>query len=222
MRYIKTFEWFQERFAICTNIPLALTHRPPKYFQYGEEHRGLYKCRSQTLTDVLDSAKEGNASLRPNTEHSQLPDRLSVSKLSKEYPDTYRPEGLVFETDEEPAFACPVDVMALTNGETFTSSDYFSNLMTHASRFMEGSYKAMIQNYPNPKMALEQLNELRVAYGLKELTKKQIRPYNECCFFKEIPIKPVALIGKSKEMKILAKEYGLPWYKNANAYLKNN
>ena len=89
--------------------------------------------------------------------------------------------------------------------------------MTHASSFMMEKYHNMKLYFPNPKEALQILNNLRDTNGFEELTEKEIKPYNECCFFREIKIKPLALIGTSKEMEDIAKEYG---YKGDSLYNK--
>lgn len=214
MLYIKSFDKFEGEYATSTRIPVDLT-----------DNSKLIKQKCQRLIDILASAKcngDYTASLRPNTTHSQLPTRLSVSGVSKDYQGMYRSEGLVFATKDHPAFCSPVDVMALTDGKTFTSEDYYSKLILHASFFMMENYHNMKLYFPNPQEALQSINRFRTATGLEKLTENEIRPYNECCFFREIKIKPLALIGTSKEMEDIAKKNGLEIYSNPKEFMQEN
>ena len=118
----------------------------------------------QVVNDILKYK-----TLKPNTDHNELNKRLCVSLITTEYNKTYRPEGLVFTTDEEPEYCIPFDLMALTNGKTFTSCDYSSKFLEGHRIFLFKTINEMISKYQNPEKAIEGLNSFRKMFLLEPL-----------------------------------------------------
>lgn len=203
MKYFKSFEKVNGNYATCSSHP---------------ESQSKQVC--QNLTEILASE---NQLLVPNTLHSQLPRRLCVSRICEGYTETYRPEGLIFETSIEPVFCSPIDVMSLTDGKTFSSGDYHAKLESYASAFMCSSFKEMLEMYPNHGVSLKILNQFREKHNLDPIAKGRIKEYNECCFIdEEIPVKPIGLIGTSKEIQVLADKYKLDLFASSKEYLDNS
>jgi len=163
----------------------------------------------QTLNEIVSTQ-----TIKPNTKHTELKQRLCVSAITSEYCETYRPEGIVFETTDNPSYAVPFDLMMLTKGITFTSSDYNASFLPKYQKLVYSDVKKMLKI--TPEIALKKLNEFRKESGLEEVATKK---YNEVCFEKEIKIIPKALIGTSKETKDIASKYNLPHYTTIKEYL---
>lgn len=159
----------------------------------------------QTLEEVLDKK-----TIKTNTRHHVLKDRLSVSCLSAGFPGSYRPEGILFTTNHSPAYCAPFDLMALTDGKTFTAKDFGSDFLPGYEQFVFPDVKSMIQVFPTSQHALKALNQFRSTHGLPAFS--QERNYSEVCFEDEIKIEPVALVGKSPEV------YGICWKNKIKRY----
>ncbi len=164
----------------------------------------------QRLSDMIK-----NKVINPNTKHNMFKDRLCVTRISNEYDETYRPEGLIFKTDQKPNFCVPFDLMLLTNGKTRTSDDFNSTFINGYELFIFTLYSEMILKYPNPYYAINDLIKIRKKNGID--TTDDVKRYNECCFTTKINIEPVAIIGIDKRLK----EYGLPVFKSISDYRKN-
>lgn len=169
---------------------------------------------SQTLREVLEARV-----IRPNTKHSKLPVRLSVSMPTPDFPGTYRPEGILFTTKTPLTYCVPLDLMALTNGQTFTSQDYWSDFLSGYEGFVFQGLDLMKDFFPDSKSALDAINVLRESQGLP-LVPKQM-DYNEVCFENEVKIKPVGLVGISPELVQLGLENKLPVYSSIDGHFSN-
>lgn len=166
----------------------------------------------QTLDEIL-----ANRTLKPNTKHHILNDRISVSVPTPAFPATYRPEGLLFSTEDKPNYCVPFDLMALTSGKTFTHQDYGSDFLPGHEQFIFPDYDSLVRNFPTATKALKELNMLREAHGLSSMN--QTKAYNEFCFEKDIVIKPRALVGTSDEIKKLSENHELQRYSSIGEYL---
>jgi len=166
----------------------------------------------QTLENML---KNGN--IKPNTVHDGFPQRLCASYLTDKFAGSYRPEGILFKTEDRPAFCTPVDLMALTTGESFTSADYYSDLIGNFGSLIYDSVDEMLKDNPTGELALKKLNTLRRKAGLAEI----VDPfdYNECCFESQVSIGPVGLVGTSREIVEIAKKFHLPIYPTTQDYV---
>ncbi len=78
----------------------------------------------------------------------------------------------------------------------------------------------MIEKYPSPEIAWEEVNKFRKESGYESLVHQKFRlaEYNEVIFHKPIKIKPVALFGYKKETRIIAKKLNLPYYASAKQF----
>ena len=175
---------------------------------------GKESCRrtSQLLTDILRDKK-----LIPNTNHPTNWTRLSTSRISYEYPGTYRKNGILFLTRSLPDFCIPFDLMALTRVEDFESSDHEAEFLPGYDRFIFDTYREMKIAYPTSKNAVAALNRLRTSYDLKEVNPEEMQ-YNECCFKDKIQVTPVALIGDSSIGEI-ARAHNLVYAKMVDDYI---
>jgi len=167
----------------------------------------------QTLSEVLK-----HRIIRPNTRHHSLKDRLSASLPTQGFPGTYRPQGILFTTEQRPDYCVPFDLMALTYGKTFTSQDYGSDFLPGHERFVFPDFEAMEEQFPNSREALEALNTLREAHGLAPLDRDRI--YNEVCFEDAVGIQPVALVGTSPELIDLSRQHRIKRYGSMDGYLR--
>jgi hypothetical protein len=180
---------------------LVTMEHSPVTTTYDSETNSRRTC--QTLQEILDTN-----TIKPNTTHSQLKKRLCVSLIDTGYKGVYRPEGLVFETEERPDYAVPFDLMALTSGVSFTSADYNHGFLNGSEKFKYGSIDEMLGDYPDSEKAIRDLNAFRRQNGLKPVDAKTMN-YTECCFERDVPIRPVAIIGRSSTYHELAKKYGI-------------
>lgn len=193
-------------FVTMEHMPVTTTYEPLE--------NSRKTC--QTLAEIL----EKNI-MTPNTAHSQLKKRLCVSLLHEGYLGTYRPEGFIFETNHNPNYAVPFDMMALTNGETFTSADYNRKFLNGFQKYQYTNVDDLLAKYPASDKAIDALNEFRKKYDLKAIEKNSMN-YNECCFIKDIKITPVAIIGQGCKYQELAKKYNIPIYGSIRDFYKNN
>ena len=184
---------------------------------YMPEYKNKFTC--QYLTDILHTDI-----IIPNTYHGSMKTRLCVSAPDKEFNGSYRPEGILFETEQQPDYCCPVDLMALMNTESTDSSNYDSEFLEYSKRMIFDNLKDMFElddrNYVTPERTLAGLNEVRKAAGLKPVSKTFC--YNECGFFSPVSIKPVGLVGNSIEIYKLADKYYLPVYRDIKAFVNPN
>jgi len=156
--------------------------------------------------------------LKTNTKHSQLKDRLCVSLPTNTYTGGYRPEGILFTTEQIPDYCSPIDLMALTSGETFTSSDYNGKFIKRSSELIFDSVESMFANYRSPEEAREKVVKLRNAVGLKPLERRF--SYNECCFEKNVKINPIGLVGQSNAIAETARKTRLMVYPSIKTFIK--
>ena len=167
---------------------------------------------SQTLREVLEQRI-----ISPNTRHHALPNRLSVSLPTPDFPGVYRPEGILFATDNPLTYCVPFDLMALTNGSTYTSHDYGSDFLLGFQDFVFQDFRSMTDSFSNSKLALEALNAFRESHGLAKPNKKM--DYNEICFENDITIEPLGLIGTSSEISGLSWDHKIKRYDSMDQYI---
>jgi hypothetical protein len=167
--------------------------------------------KSQTLESIIK-----NGRILPNTVHHSLPKRLSASLITSGYTATYRPEGLLFETDEQPDYAVPFDLMALADHHGKPDSDYTSKLLNGHEQFVFASTKEMLEHYPTSSDALKALNAFRDSHDKQPKTSE----HNECVFQRAIAIRPIGIVGTSDEVRAIAAKHGLPRYGKIQEYLE--
>jgi hypothetical protein len=190
---------------------VTIEHQPVTTI-YNPEKDSRKTC--QTLSQVLHQGV-----IEPNTVHSELEKRLCVSLMTNKYTGTYRPEGIVFATSVKPDYVVPFDMMTLTTGKTFTSSDFHSKFLRGYKKFVYDSIDSMLEENPDPKSTLTKLNEFRKSNGLEEIEKDTMN-YNECCFNEKVQIVPIALIGSGPEYKKLSREHNIPLFNTYEEFSK--
>ncbi len=171
----------------------------------------------------------------PNTVSFGQADRLACTVLTEEYMQTYRPQGIIFQTDENPDYMAPFDLMVLANvpGEKILS-DYYSivdELKEHYGRALMPGYhdflfktiEEMLAVIPDPEAAWSMVNDLRERYGLSPIpeSEKNLVAYNEAIFHREVPVTPIALFGKEELVPRLSERaelLGLKVYGSAREF----
>jgi len=177
---------------------------------------GKYE-RSQTLGEVLETGV-----ILPNTTHSKMSKRLSVSWGHSGFQGSYRPEGIIFSTEREPELYVPFDLMALTDGESFTSADYHSEFLKGHEKFLFGSSENIdLQYREGSRAAILALNVFRESHGL-EPVEHDVMNYNEACFIGgEIPAEVIGLVGNSRGIREIGKARGLKVYGDFYDYFES-
>ena len=171
-------------------------------------------------------------SLKPNTLSFGAQRRLAGTILDKNYTKTYRPHGIIFQTNENPEQVLPFDLVLLsaTNNiivhyykiKNNLHIYYRHKLIDGFERFIFKNFEEMLNKIPSPEIAWKMVNDFRKSKGYKELPKSKYRlvEYNEVIFHKPIKIKPIAIYGYKKETRKIAKELNLPHYISAKDFYK--
>ena len=73
---------------------------------------GKKKKTFQTLGNILSTLK-----IKPNTKSFGQKLRLSTTILHERYRKTYRPQGVIFQTEAKPDYVLPFDLVLLSNAE---------------------------------------------------------------------------------------------------------
>ncbi len=186
------------------------------------------KVVCQTIVQILNSKK-----LRPNTISFGQKKRLSCTILHKNYAKTYRPQGLIFKTMQKPKYVLPFDLIALSTNKNIKVQYYRikNNLHLHYNHklidgfkeFVFGDFNSMKRKINSPKKAWQKLNEFREKNGFGRLSKSKFKlvEYNEAVFEQLVKIEPIALFGRGKMPKELAKKFKLPHFNSAKEAFKS-
>ncbi len=168
----------------------------------------------QTLNEILISK-----TISPNTSHSQIKKRLCVTAIIPGYKGTYRPEGIIFQTEIKPDFVVPFDIITLTPSDKFTSKQFEKQMLKESEFFIFPDIESMQEKFPTSKIAIKTLNEFREKHNLSKINENKMS-YNECCFHDEIKIQPIALIGTNQIFQKIGKEFKIPVYKTIEDWQK--
>lgn len=186
---------------------------------------GDKKVDFQSIEDILVSRQ-----IKPNTKSFGQDYRLSTTILHKNYLKTYRPQGIIFITKENPAYVVPFDLVLLSDAEKivvhyYRIKDnlhfyYNHQLVPGFEYFIFSDFRKLLEEFPTHKDVWEAVNSFRTKAGFKELPKSKHRliEYNEAVFEKPIHIEPVAIFGYSKKAREVAKSNNLPHYKSAKDF----
>ena len=162
--------------------------------------KGKKKVAFQSIDDVL---KKGVIKL--NTKSFGREMRLACSFLHENYLKTYRPQGLIFQTNDKPDFIYPFDLVLLSDAEKIIvhyyriknnlHMYYNHNLIPGFERFVFTDIKKLLRKFSSPQTAWKEVNNFRMAHGYKRLPKQKHRlvEYNEVIFHKPVKITPVAI-----------------------------
>jgi hypothetical protein len=186
---------------------------------------GKRKKSFQTLDNIL-----ATSTIRPNTKSFGQKRRLSTTILHKNYTETYRPQGIIFQTDISPDYILPFDLVLLSDAKEIVVHYYRikNNLHVYYNHKLIDGYKKfifkdirlMLRKFNSPSNAWKAVNEFRKKNGHVSLPKSKYRlvEYNEAVFLKPIKIKPVALFGYRKKSRTLANKYGLKHFNSAKDF----
>ncbi len=186
------------------------------------------KIANQTIENILETL-----TINPNTVSFNEPVRLSTTILGKNYVETYRPEWIIFETEQTPKHIFPFDMIVLTDNDTFEvhyykmewnlGFFYQRNLIPWYEKFKCTNYEDLIQRYPTIQDVIDAVNIFRIQNWFRALPEEKTRliHYNEAVFQEPVHIKAVAIFWKNKKSQEIAKKYNLPYFSSAKEFYEN-
>lgn len=189
---------------------------------------GEQKIANQTIENIIDTL-----TINPNTVSFNEPVRLSTTILGENYVETYRPEWIIFETEQTPKHVFPFDLIVLTDNDTFEvhyykmegnlGFFYQRNLIPGYEQFKCTNYEEIIQKYPSVSDVLLAVNAFRTAHWFKALPddKARLIQYNEAVFQEPVHIKPVAIFGTNARAKQVAEIAHLPYFASAKDFYQS-
>lgn len=187
--------------------------------------KGKNKVTFQTIENIIKKKR-----IKLNTKSFGRERRLSTTILHKNYTKTYRPQGIIFQTEDKPEYVSPFDLVLLSDTKNIivhyyrikNNIHFYYNhkLILGFESFLFGNFNKMIRKYPSPESAWEDVNKFRVSNGYAKLTKQKYRlvEYNEAVFYKTVKINPIAIFGYRKNARKIAKKYNLPHFINAKKF----
>jgi hypothetical protein len=202
-----------------------------KSFEEDFSTKTLVKNKKVTFQSVFDIVEKKK--INPNTRSFGRKRRLSCTILDKNYIKTYRPQGIIFQTNSNPDYVFPFDLVLLSATNKIIVHYYRIKNNLHIyynhklikgfDKFIFKDFKSMIRKYHSPNEAWKAVNEFRKNNEFNELPKQKFRlvEYNEAIFHKSIKIKPVAIFGYRKETSNFAKKLNLPHYVSAKDFYKH-
>ena len=185
------------------------------------------KVNFQSIKDILKTK-----TIKPNTKSFGRKMRLSTTIIHKNYLKTYRPQGIIFQTNQKPDYVMPFDLVLLSASNKIIVHYYRikNNLHVFYNRtlipgfedFVFKDFKSLIKKFNSHKKVWKSVNKFRVKNGYKNLPEQKYRlvTYNEAVFNKQVKIKPIAIFGYRKNSRELAKFSGLPHYISVKEFYK--
>ena len=184
--------------------------------------KGKKKVSFQTVENMVKTKK-----IKLNTKSFGREKRLSTTILHKNYTKTYRPQGIIFQTNNKPEYVSPFDLVLLSNAKNIivhyyrikNNIHFYYNhkLIPGFEKFLFKDFKKMIKKYNSPMAAWKDVNKFRRSHDHASLPKQKYRlvEYNEAVFHKNIKIKPIALFGYRENSRKKAKSLNLPHFVTA-------
>jgi len=194
---------------------------------YTKTLNGHRKVNFQSLGNMIRTR-----TIRPNTKSFGKRRRLSTTMIHRNYLKTYRPQGLIFQTDAKPDYVLPFDLVLLSDVKDIVVHyyriknklhEYYGHkLIPGFGRFVFKSFDAMMRDFSSPGKAWNAVNRFRISNGYERLPKQKHRlvEYNEVIFHKPIKVTPIAVFGYRKEAKKIADRYGLPHFVSAREFYR--
>jgi hypothetical protein len=191
----------------------------------------LVNNKKVTFQNVFDIIKRKE--IKPNTKSFGRKRRLSCTIIDKDYTKTYRPQGIIFQTNSKPDYIFPFDLVLLSATDKIIVHYYRIKNNLHIyynhklikgfERFIFKDFRSMIKKYSSPTKAWQAVNKFRKENSFNELPKQKFRlvEYNEAVFHKPIKIKPVAIFGYRKEAAEVAEKLNLPHYVSAKHFYQH-
>lgn len=189
---------------------------------------GKKKETCQAIGEIIKTRK-----LKPNTKSFGRKMRLSSTILHRNYLKTYRPQGIIFQTEARPDYVIPFDLVLLSATDKIVvqyyrikdNLDLYYNhaLISGFEKFIFKDFDKMMKSFPATQSAWIAVNKFRKENGFSALKiqKRRLVLYNEAVFHKTISIKPVAVFGYRKEARIIAKKCGLSCFSSARKFYEN-
>lgn len=190
--------------------------------------KGKKKVDFQSIDSILKNKK-----IRLNTKSFGRERRLACSIIHKNYLKTYRPQGLIFQTNDKPDFVYPFDLVLLTDAKKIVvhyyriknnlHMYYNHDLIPGFEKFVFKNIDSMLKKFSSPSKVWKEVNKFRMNAGHKELSKTKYRliEYAEIIFHKPVKIKPVAIFGYRKNSREIAKKYRLPHFVTAKKFYES-
>lgn len=186
------------------------------------------KVNFQSLTNIVKTK-----TIKPNTKSFGQKRRLACTALHKNYVRTYRAQGIIFTTKQKPECCLPFDLVLLSDADNIIVHYYRIQNNLHVyynhqlipgfEQFIFDDFSNMIKKYSSPEKVWKAVNDFREKNKHKKLpkTKYKLIQYNEIIFNKEVNIQPIAIYGYRKEAREIAKNLGLPHYRNAKEFYES-
>ncbi len=189
---------------------------------------GKEKVDFQSVFDIVKTKK-----IKPNTKSFGRKRRLSCTILGEHYTKTYRPQGIIFQTQTQPDYIFPFDLVLLSATDRIIVHYYRIKNNLHVyynhtllpgfEKFIFKDFSSMIRKYPSPEKAWVAVNLFRKSKGFGALPQQKFRlvEYNEAIFHKPVLIKPIAIFGYRAETSKIAEKLNLPHYVSAKHFYKH-
>lgn len=186
---------------------------------------GDTKIPTQSLEDILT-----NRIILPNTKSFGHEPRLACSNLAENYTTTYRGQGVVFQTSQQPDYVAPFDLAVLTKSDHVLTqyyriekniAEYYNReLIDGFERFRYSSVEEMLMDIESPEIAFEKVNQFRQAAGYKPLpkNKKKLFQYNEVIFHQPVNLDFVGIFGRLPELKQFSEIFTVPRWRSAKDF----
>jgi hypothetical protein len=151
---------------------------------------GKEKRTFQTLDNILSTN-----TIKPNTKSFGQKRRLSTTILHENYTKTYRPQGIIFQTEENPDYILPFDLVLLSDVKEvvvhyYRIKDnlhvyYKHKLIDGYEKFIFKNISLMLEKFNSPKSAWIAVNDFRKENDYVQLPRSKYRlaEYNEAVFF---------------------------------------
>jgi hypothetical protein len=178
----------------------------------------LVNNKKVTFQNVFDIIKRKE--IKPNTKSFGRKRRLSCTIIDKDYTKTYRPQGIIFQTNSKPDYIFPFDLVLLSATDKIIVHYYRikNNLHIYYNhKLIKGFERFIFKDFR------QAVNKFRKENSFNELPKQKFRlvEYNEAVFHKPIKIKPVAIFGYRKEAAEVAEKLNLPHYVSAKHFYQH-
>jgi len=189
---------------------------------------GKKKVNFQSASDIVK-----RKIINPNTKSFGRRKRLSCTILDDNYLKTYRPQGIIFQTDEKPDYILPFDLVLLGATDQIIVHYYRiknnlhlyynHSLIPRFETFFFKDFASLKKKYSSPMRAWKAVNVFRKKKGFNVLPKQKFRlvEYNEAVYHRPIRIKPVAIFGYRKETSRISEKLNLPHYVSVKHFWKH-
>ncbi|MEI7961725.1 MAG: hypothetical protein WCI04_05310 [archaeon] len=188
---------------------------------------GKKKTVCQTIDQIIKSKI-----IKPNTNSFGRKKRLACTLLHKNYLKTYRPQGLIFQTNKKPDYYFPFDLAVLRASNNIVTHYYKiknnlhiyynQELIKGFEKFIFKDFSKMLKKISSPKSAAKKVNEFRKKAEFDTLPNSKLRlvQYNEAVFQSIVKIKPIGIFGRTKKARQVAQKVNLHCYSSAKEFYK--